>query len=259
MSDDIDRLLREADGGGGDSTDSTTEFDETLVGDGDLGDLETVGPADQGPGLGRRVFGLLALLLGAIGVVLSLVLIAMSVRLLFTASGTAERLMEPVASTYDRLEDRIDETDDLIDRDGMEGARVAELQARVDGLVDVTNAAERGFDAVDSHPVYRYLPIDLSPLGSTLDDFEAAAEDIDGSLGSSNDVRPSVAASIADEVNDMQSRVSDARPRLQEATDSLRGGLRLGGLIGFLGGLWGLWGQAVLARRGLRGLLGRPL
>lgn len=213
-------------------------------------------PAEGGPR--RRIGGLVALLLGGVGIVSALVLAFLALRLLFGASGTVDDLMGPVEAAVDRMDDRIDQTDDLIDRRGIDQEQVGELRARVDGLVDLTTSAAQSFESVEGHPVYGLLPADLSGLGDTLDGYATSAAAIDESLGSSPTVRTAAAAAMADEIDDMQDRVTDARDAVDDAASSLRTWLRIGGLLGLLIALWFLWSQWVFARRGWRGFLNRP-
>ncbi len=217
----------------------------------------TTEPAEGGPR--RRLGGLLALALGLLGVVLALVLGFLALRLLFGASGRVDDAMEPIGVAFDRLEERIDQADDLIDRRGIDTDQVEVLQARVDGLVDVSTAAQQSFDSVEDHPIYGLLPADLSGLGDHLADFGASASAIEESLGSSPTVRPAVAASMADEIDGMQSRVTGARETIDDAASSLRSWLRIAGLVGFLIALWMLWSQVVFLRRGWRGFRNREV
>lgn len=212
-----------------------------------------------GVGFGRRLVGLVAILLGVLGCLVALFLAFSSLRLLVGASHRADDAIAPVISSFDRLEERIDQADDLIDRQGIEDERVGVLRARVDGLVDISTGAQQSFDAIDGHPIYSLLPADLAPLGDALDRFAASATAIDASMGSSPTVRPASAAAIADELDSMQGSVTDTRDRLDDATSSLRRWLRIGGLLGFLASLWALWAQVTLARRGGRGIRNRPV
>lgn len=242
--------------GGLDGLDELPEFDGL-----DGLDESTATPTEVGRegGPGRRFGGALALILGVIGVLLALVLAFAALRMLFGASGRVDDAMAPVTSAFDRLEERIDEADDLIDRRGIDEEQVGELRARVDGLVDLADAADRGLEAIEDHPVYGLLPADLSGLGDSLDRFSASAAAIDESLGSSPTVRSAAAAAMADEINGMQDRVTDARTTIDDAASSLRTWIRIGGLVGFLIALWMLWSQVVLARRGWRGVRNQPV
>lgn len=233
------------------------------LGDLDLGEAEGgtgVVPAEVAPSsAGRRLVGTVATVLGLVGVVVSVVLAVLGLRLLFTASSVADRAMSPIEAAFDRLEQRIDETDDLIDRQGVDAADGPELRARVDGLVDVASLANRGFETIDGHPLYRFLPADLAPLGESLASFEESAVAVDEQMGPGGSVRATAATRMADQIDGMQGRVTEARDRLDGATSSLRSWLRLGGLIGFLMALWGLWAQWSLVRRGWRGFRNRPV
>ena len=255
VSDDRDPGLGDDDldvpdtGGGDDLLESIESTD---------GDLTTA-DGEAGIDLGRRLFGMLGMVLGILGCLVALYLAFSSLRLLFGASDRAEDRMAPVAESFDRMEDRIDQADDLVDRRGIEADGVPELRARVDGLVDIATSAEQSFDAVDDHPLYSLLPADLSPLGDALARFRTSAEVVDEAMGTSSTVRASAAGTMADELDGMQSAVSDTRDDLDDATGSLRRWLRIGGLLGFLASLWVLWSQVTLARRGWRGVRNRAL
>lgn len=267
MSDEIDPdLLGElTDPGGLDSTglDATgldsTGLDSTST---DLDPTATSAGSGStgGPGARSRLVGLLALLLGIVGSLLMVVLAALSIRFGFGASGTVDRVMEPIHVSFDRMEARIDQTDDLVDREAIAPDRIDELQARVDGLVDVSTSAHELFATIDDHPVYGLLPAELSTLGNDLADFEGSATTIDSQLGNASNgdtVSASVANAVADELDGLQSRVTGVRETISDAAASLRRWLRFGSLLGFLGSLWGLWGQVSLAKRGWRGFRGR--
>lgn len=229
---------------------------------GDLGESSPDGIGGPTPDRPSRFVGLLALLLGVIGVLVMAIFAIASIRIGFAASDTVDRAMEPVESAIDRMEARIDESDDLVNRSGIDSSRVDELQARVDGLVDVSTGAHQGFEAVDDHPVYRWLPAALSTLGDELAGFESSAERIDSLLGSSSGgqtVAASAVSGIADELDDMQARVSGLRAMITDAESSLRRWIRLGSFLGLIGSLWGLWGQISLAKRGWKGFRGREL
>jgi hypothetical protein len=227
-----------------------------------LGDSATAASsgAASGSGARSRIVGLIALLLGIIGSLLMVVVAAVIIRFGFTASDTVDRAMEPVEVSFTRMEDRIDQTDDLVDREGIVPDRIDELQARVDGLVDVSTAAHQGFEAVEDHPVYGLLPTEFSSLGDQLGTFEESSLEIDRLLGSAENgdtISDAAASGVADQLDSMQGKVREVRESITSAADSLRRWIRLGSLLGFLGSLWGLWGQISLAKRGWRGFRGR--
>lgn len=226
-------------------------------------DAKIVTPAAPArPGPLSRLVGLLAMVLGVIGIILMAFLAAVTVRTGFTASSIVDRALDPVESAFDRMEGRIDETDDLVDRDGIPPERVDELQARVDGLLDLTTGARQVFDSIEDNPLYSLLPADLAPLGDALAEFETSAADIDRRLGAAADgdeLSTPVVNAVADQVDDMQREVSDVRDMFESTASSLRRWIRLGTLLGFVGSLWGLWAQVTLTRRGWRGFRGRPV
>ncbi|MGI9599208.1 MAG: hypothetical protein ACR2QK_23795 [Acidimicrobiales bacterium] len=269
MSDEIDRDLlpdpgesADTDGAESGSLDPVT-LDPDLFPEADLtGGTPTTVPDSKRSAARSRLGGLLALALGVLGSALMLLLAAVVIRFGFTASDTVDRVMEPVRVSFDRMETRIDETDDLVDRDGIESDEIDELQARVDGLVDISTGAHQVFEAVEDHPVYRFLPAELSTLGDALAEFEESSLSIDATLGdveSGDSVDAATAGQVADELDGMQGRVSDVRDLISSAASSLRRWIRFASFLGFLGALWGLWGQTLLARRGWRGSRGREL
>jgi hypothetical protein len=266
MSDEIDQdLLKELGDLGGDGTGGALDpsLDPALLDPAseDLGGSRTATAPSRSGGR-SRIAGLLALVLGIVGSLLMVVLAVLSIRMGFRASGTVDRAMEPVEVAFDRMEARIDEADDLVNRVGTDPDGVDELQARVDSLVDVTTGADQVFASVESHPLYRLLPAELSPLGDALGDFTDSANNVDELLGDTSNgtlLTPAVVDGVADQVDGMQSRVTSARTLLLDAATSLRRWIRIGSFLGFLGSLWGLWAQIQLARRGWRGSRGRDL
>jgi hypothetical protein len=224
--------------------------------------VEVVPGPSAGAGAGSRMGGLVAMVLGAVGSLLMIVLAAIVIRTGFTAGDIVDRAMEPVELAFDRMETRIDEADDLVTPDGIRTDRVDELQARVDGLVDLSTGAQQVFESIEDHPMYRLLPAELSTLSTALVDFETSAATIDARLGDSADgdtLTPAVVTAVSDELDGLQGRVREVRDLLTSTSDSLRGWIRLGTLLGFFGSLWGLWAQICLARRGWRGFRGRPI
>ncbi len=249
--------------GGGPSIEPTPDTGSTVL-DGTLPEsVEPVEPIEPaGPGPGRRLAGFAALLLGIIGSVVAVALAAIMIRAGFSASDTAEQAMEPVILSFARLETRIDQTDDLVDRDGIEADRIDELRARVDGLVDIATGTNQSFGAVEDDPVYGLLPADLSSLGTALDSFEQSAEEVDTALrglGGGEPIAPPVATDVAVRLDAMQAQVSAVQGQMNDSQTSLRRWIRFGSFLGFLGSLWLLWSQISLARRGWRGFRARPV
>ncbi len=227
-------------------------------------DLDITGSADTGRSYGggfrRRLAGILALILGIVGMFLAVVVGFVVLRAGFGATGLVDDLIEPVDRSLDRLETRIDQTDDAVDRDGMETEAVSRLAARSESLLDMAASANDIFSAVENHAIYRYLPADLSDLSASLASFEASATTVDeavNGLGSGESLDGAGAGVLADELDSMQTRVGDTREAVDSAGRSLRRWIRLGSFGGFLASIWGLWSQFCLARRGLRGLRGQ--
>jgi hypothetical protein len=250
----------------GDAADSTSDSGDSsggILGDRD-GDRErpptssTTQPASrQSGGPLRRLIGLLALLLGTVGVLASLVGAGFGLRVLFGAGGMAEAALAPVAEIVDRMESRIDQTDDALNSRGVTSDRMEELQARAQGLADLTDSAVNSFERVDEHPIYQYFPAALDDLGDDLADYQATAETLNRNVVNAQTLSSTEAGVLSDEINDLQAAVTDTRVLVTETVDRLVGWIRLAGLAGFLIGLWSLWAQLVLVRRGWRGLAGR--
>ncbi|MDH3303280.1 MAG: hypothetical protein OES24_22480 [Acidimicrobiia bacterium] len=211
----------------------------------------------RGAGVGSRLAGMLAAALGLIGCLLSFVLLAICIRFGFSASSVAETTAEPLAAAVDRLETRIDQTDDLIDRDGVSGSDFRELRARLDGLADSATSASQAFSAIDDHVLYRWLPIDKSELSSSLNDFKQGADESNGVALAVDSLSPAQAARIGDRINDMQTSVSGTGDLIESTVDSLKNWIRLSALGGFVLSLWSLWAQISLMKRGWRGIRGQ--
>ena len=203
----------------------------------------------------RRLVGLLALLLGAVGCGLAVGAAVLSLRLVTQAGDVVDNAVAPIEVAFQRLDTRIDQTDNLIREERFDG----ELRARVDGTVDLAERTRSDFEAIADHPLYRYLPANLDPLDTALAGFVDSAELLDERLGSSSTVRSTAAAAMANEVDAMQAKVGQTQAVLRDAASSLRRWIRLAGLGGFLLSLWSLWGQATLMRRGWRGIRARAL
>lgn len=205
---------------------------------------------------GRRLLGMLALLLGLIGSALSLVGAFSSVAVGFGASDNAERLVAPIEANVDRLEVRVDQTDDLLSPSGVTAGGRAELQARVDGLVDLATAASQAFATIEDHPVYGRLPVNTDGLGESLANMEEGAKTTEAELDSAgtSGLTAQNAQVMGDQLNTMQSSFSTIQDQTEVADGSLTNWTRLGSLAGFVVSLWSLWAQTWLARRGWRGL-----
>lgn len=219
-------------------------------------------PTPSGRAVRARLFGFLALILGVVGIVLSVIALFLVLRAGFGVTSAVDDLLEPVSATIDRLETRIDQADDTVDRDGVAPEQMPALRARSEGLLDLTGSAVDLFAAVRDHPVYQWLPADLSALESSLDDYAGGASRIEEVVGRTADgagLSAADSSTVATEIDTLQAGVVDVRQAVVEAARSLRRWIRIGAFFGFLGVLWGLWAQFCLARRGLRAVRGRPV
>lgn len=253
--------------GSSDEETSKMDFAEHLTGEDDDGksvlleDQPRVEPTlqrrDDGSGIGRRLGGFLALVLGLVGCVLSLAFLAASLRSGFSANDLAQDAAEPISDAVGRLETRIDQTDDLVDREGVAEPEVAVLRARVDGMVDTSTSASRAFAAVDDHVVYRWLPIDGDELDTTLQAFANEVGAIQADVGTSGEVDAAAASQVADRLNTMQASVTAVGDMIDTMVDSHVRSIRLASLAGFFASLWSLWAQWTLTRRGWRGVRGQ--
>lgn len=211
-------------------------------------------------GVASRFGGLIATLLGLVGILLSIAMLWFVFRLAIGASSTADELADPIRSSVDRLEDRIDETDDLVGRGGIQAQNMNELRARADSLADLSAGARRGFSLIEDHPIYGQLPAEMSELDSALQGFETSSSRITELVGQPGDqIETASADEVGDELNAMQSKVSDIQSVIDSATSSLKTWLRLGAFAGIGLALWSLWAQFCLLRRGLRGLRGQRI
>ncbi|MDH3294877.1 MAG: hypothetical protein OER95_11220 [Acidimicrobiia bacterium] len=245
-----------AEGGEAKIEDTPTEDTSVLEDDADGTPIPPAIVERMGPGLGRRAAGLLAAALGLIGCLLSFALLATSLRLIFVASDVADTAAEPLSAAVERLDTRIDQADDLIDTDGVSGTDYSELQARADGLVDITQAADRAYAAIDDHVIYRWLPVDKDDLGRRLERFSTGAEAVSAAVASGNQLSASAAVRAGDRVNEMQTEVSSVDDVIESTVNSLTNWIRLTGLAGLVASLWSLWAQIALMKRGWRGVKG---
>lgn len=250
--------------------DQATDADEAAP-DLDLGpdsptlDLDEVPPPAAASPAGtvrRRLIGFLALVLGAVGVLASVVLAFLVLRTGFGASSAVDSLLDPVAATIERVDTRIDQADDAIDRGGVPSEGMPELRARSEGLLDVSGSAADLFTTVSDHPVYQWLPADLAPLTSALEGFTTGSSRVEEVVAATPDgdgLTSADAAIVADELDTLQAAVTDVGEAFNSAERSLRRWIRIGALFGFLASLWLCWAQFSLARRGLRAVRGRPV
>lgn len=216
----------------------------------------------SGRAVRARLIGFLAVILGIVGIVLSVVALFLVLRIGFGVTSAVDNLLEPVSATIDRLETRIDQADDAVDRDGVMPEQMPELRARSEGLLDVTGSAVDLFTAARDHPMYRWLPAELSALESSLGDYADGASRIEEVVDRTADgdgLSAADSSTVAAEIDTLQAGVVDVRQAVDEAARSLRRWIRIGAFFGFLGALWGSWAQFCLARRGLRAVRGKPV
>ena len=211
-------------------------------------------------GVRRRLAGFLALLLGAVGMLVAIALGFLLLRTGFGARGIVDDLFEPVDAAIDRLEIRIDQADDAVTRGGVDSDGVEALATRSESLVDMAVSAKALFGSVQDQSIYRYLPADLSKVDDTLSTYETSATKVNDTvsrLQAGQSMPDSDAQVVADEIDSMQTMVGGLRESLDDAGGSLRRWIRISSFGGLLGALWGMWSQFCLARVGLRVLRGR--
>jgi hypothetical protein len=214
--------------------------------------------AKRGGRIGPRLVGITAVLLGLIGSALSMVAAFASVAVGFGAGDGADRLVAPIEITVNRLEIRVDQVDDLVTPSGATAGSQAELEARVDGLVDLATAASQAFATIDDHPVYGRLPVNIDELGESLATLDEGAMTVEVEMESA-DTSGLAARNVqvmSEQLNTMQGSFSTVQAHVDAADGSLTSWIRLGSLTGFFASLWSLWAQTWLARRGWRGLRG---
>ena len=210
-------------------------------------------------GFGRRLLGLIATVLGLAGCLLSLAVAVVMLRFGLAAGDAADGLIEPISSSVDQLETRVDQTDDLVGRSGVDAGDLDLLSARADGLADLSDGVQRSFSAISDHPIYRWLPVELDSLQSVLGDIEESSSSIASAARSGADngrIPANDANRISEEVNQLQAGFGNVRGVVEEAKDSLTSWIRLATLAGVALALWSLWAQSWLLRRGWRAILG---
>ncbi len=241
----------------GASTDDVVEPSHSVLEDADDTVVPPVLVQRRGAGFAGRLAGVAATALGFVGCLLSFALLAISIRFGFIASDVAESTAEPLVAAVDRLETRIDQTDDLVDRDGVFEADFDVLRARIDGLADTATSATQAFAVIDDHVLYRWLPIDKSELSSSLTAFKQGADEAVGITLNEASLNPAQAGRIGDRINTMQTAVSGTGDLVESTVDSLTNWIRLSALAGFFLSLWSLWAQSSLMKRGWHGVRGR--
>ncbi|MEL7155819.1 MAG: hypothetical protein AAFN30_04385 [Actinomycetota bacterium] len=249
-----------------DGTATSSELDIGVEEPVDLGPEAETGSTPERPGgdrrsvLGRRIAGLLALVLGAVGLLASIVVGALVLWAGVTASSTIDDLVAPLIDTVERAETRIDQADDAVDRDGIDADRMPELRARAEGLADVGLAARQLTDRISEHPVYGRLPADLAGLVTATDDVARRTERINELVSGIADGRAlpaRTASEVTEELNTLQQGVDGVADTIDNAAGSLKRWVRLASLLGVAVAAWSGWAQLSLARRGLRGLRGQ--
>ncbi len=209
-------------------------------------------------GRGRRAAGRLlaafAVILGGLGVVLSLVAALLIALLGFRAADEVDDVLAPVTRTLDRVELRIDQADDVVDRDGIGADRLAEFRARAVGLTDIAVAADQATAAVRGHPVYQWLPTDDGPLLDAVDDIGDQITQVEMDLARMPDstrLGAADAAALTTRLNELQATVSDVDDTVDAFGRSLERWIRISAAVLTLVGLWSAWAQFQLARWGL--------
>lgn len=198
---------------------------------------------------GRRVVGYLALLLGVLGSVIAVASAFAAIWLGATATDVVEDTVSSIVAAVDRLDARLAETASAVN----EADGAGELRARAQGVGDLVTNARESVVALDDHPLFGRLPVDMASLAARLERVEESSgglmEDLAGITGN-EPVSAAVKAQMTDKLTTAQEQLAASNESIQDVGSQLRLWIRLAALAGFLVCLWGLWAQVALGRRG---------
>ena len=190
-----------------------------------------------------RAGGVVALVLGVIGSLLSIAALVLSILFTVGANNAVDGVEERIIQPIDRLTEQIDETSAAVS-DAAEG----EVEARLASLSDQAASAEDALDAITEHPLYANVPVDVGELEDRLGSVTERAGEFDGFEveGLSDDDREEIAESLTE----LAEPLDDIEGPVERVADSLRFWIRISGLGFVLLSLWALWAQIALARHG---------
>ncbi len=183
---------------------------------------------DTTGGVVKRSAGILAMGLGALGLVLSVLGGLWSVRLLTGASGFVDDLTVGVDASLERVSDRL--------AFAAQGEDPEVIQQRLGAVQDGFAAAALAADGIDAHPLVSLLPVDVEGL-----EIAAASVFVD-------DAREDAAGVLADTA----SSLAAAERRLDDFASSLRTWTRIAALLLVLMAVWSAWAQYHLVGWGWR-------
>ena len=176
----------------------------------------------------RKLIGALAITLGLLGAIASIIGITLAVRAGLQAQDRVEditsAITEPLSSAQERA------------------AEVAANQTAIDGelrsevISDRIETARSEISQIDEHPVYGWLPIDKDRLTDSLDDSSTVTE---------SRLTTQSAGRLGETLGEAQESVDDF-------SSSLRFWIRLASIAGIAFGLWALLGQLALMGWGRR-------
>lgn len=190
----------------------------------------------------------MALVLGSIGAVVS-VLAAVAVVWLGLAVGRAvDTTLDWTTRAVDRLDSRLTETATAV----TEVDELGEIRARMARLADVASGARESLAAVTDHPLYGRLPVGMSRVDDGLSAIESSAQSLEETLEETvgGQLADEVRTSIVSELEEARTRYIDVETAIEDLAASLKRWTRLVAFGGVLLALWSLWAQVVLARIG---------
>ena len=185
-------------------------------------------------GVVKRTAGILAMGLGVVGMVLSVLAGLWAVRLVTSPGGFADDVTVGVEASLERARDR------LAFAAQAEDAEV--VQQRLGAVQDGFAAAASAAAALDTHPLVSLLPVDVEGLeiaaGSVF--VEDARDDPEGVL------------------DETATNLAAAQQRLDDFVDRLRAWVLFAALLLVLVALWSVWAQYHLAGWGWRAWRANP-
>lgn len=190
-----------------------------------------------------KIFGFIAMTLGAIGSLLSIAAAVAAVLFVVGASNVVNDVEDRITQPIDRLDSQIE-----VASASVASADGGELSVRLMTIADEAASASTAADAITEHPLFGNLPIDTASLETRLMSVAALAEEIGEQQidEASGDDRSRISSSLED-LGEVLDGVDAA---VQETGDSLRFWVRLSGLVFVALALWSLWAQVMLFGRG---------
>ena len=176
----------------------------------------------------KRSAGILAMVLGILGMVISALLGLWMARLVTGAGEFVEDVASGVETSLQRVEDRIVFAG--------QGGTPESIQERLGAVRDGFASAAEAADGLNSHPLVSLLPVDVEGL-----QIAAGQVFVDDARDNAEEV-----------LNEAASGLADARETLDDFAGSLRLWTRIAAVLLLLVALWSIWAQYHLTGWGWR-------